>query len=236
MGRCELVLSVEHATSAIPARYRPLFHGQDKLLSSHRGWDPGAAMLGRRLARASGAPLHLARASRLLVDCNRSRRHARHFSEFTRALAGAEKERILALYYQPFRDAVEREIAAQMTGRRTVLHLSVHSFTPVLNGYSRRADIGLLYDPSRERELAFCLAWQRLLRDDGIVARRNYPYRGVGDGHVAGLRRVFRADRYLGIEIEINQRLILPAGAAWQKLAQRIEQSLIMLLDGRWQG
>ena len=33
-----------------------------------------------------------------------------------------------------------------------MIHLSSHSFTPELDGKVRKADIGLIYDPARQRE------------------------------------------------------------------------------------
>jgi hypothetical protein len=37
--------------------------------------------------------------------------------------------------------------------------------------------------------------------------RRNYPYLGRSDGLTTYLRRRFDRDRYVGVEIEVNQRL-----------------------------
>ncbi len=43
--------------------------------------------------------------------------------------------------------------------------------------------------------------------------RRNYPYLGTADGHTTQARRIFPANAYLGIELELNQRLLdRPAG------------------------
>ena len=42
-----------------------------------------------------------------------------------------------------------------------------------------------------------------------LSLRMNYPYRGVNDGHVTALRRRFGADGYLGLELEINQNLLV---------------------------
>jgi hypothetical protein len=41
--------------------------------------------------------------------------------------------------------------------------------------------------------------------------RRNAPYRGDSDGLTSALRRERSAERYLGIELELNQRLIATA-------------------------
>jgi predicted N-formylglutamate amidohydrolase len=97
----------------------------------------------------------------------------------------------------------------------------VHSFTPELNGKVRTADVGLLYDPTRDAERELCRRWQKALltqiaatRGDrtniwsDYRIRRNYPYRGSSDGLTTTLRRVFPALAYIGIELEVNQALL----------------------------
>jgi predicted N-formylglutamate amidohydrolase len=205
MNEVFLLLSCEHGGNRVPAAYRSLFRGADALLASHRGWDIGALEVARALGRALDAPLCAATVSRLVVDLNRSRHHPRLFSEQTRSLAAHEQEQIVRRYYTPHREKVEALVAAAAQ-RGCALHFAIHSFTPKLAGHVRNADIGLLYDPARSRERTLCLALKRELSHDGLRVRLNYPYRGVSDGLTRHLRTVFPSERYLGVEIEINQR------------------------------
>jgi predicted N-formylglutamate amidohydrolase len=112
------------------------------------------------------------------------------------------------------------------------VHVSSHSFTPKLDGELRRADIGLLYDPSRPGEAALCAAWRAALRAaaPGLVVRRNYPYRGTSDALVTDLRRRFSPSRYLGIEIEVNQKFAQAGGAQWRALRRLLVASLAQVL------
>jgi predicted N-formylglutamate amidohydrolase len=90
-----------------------------------------------------------------------------------------------------------------------VIHVGVHTFTPVLHGHRRKTEIGLLYDPSRVREEDFCLGLQKFLRlHSNLAVHRNLPYRGTGNGLVMALRKEFPLSKYLGLELEINQRLL----------------------------
>jgi predicted N-formylglutamate amidohydrolase len=202
-----LLLTCEHGGNTVPPAYRPLFRGKDRLLATHRGYDLGARDAARYLERALGAPLVCATVTRLLADLNRSVGNPALFSRFTRPLPPGERQQILDRHYHPYRDLVAGWIAAHVRRGESVLHLSVHSFTPVLNGQRRRADIGLLYDPARPREARLCDEWQAALRacEAGWQVRRNYPYRGVSDGFIPLLRRRFPRSRYIGVEIEINQ-------------------------------
>ncbi|MBC7773424.1 MAG: N-formylglutamate amidohydrolase [Pyrinomonadaceae bacterium] len=204
----QLLLTCEHATNRVPARFAPLFHEHQTLLSSHRGYDPGALMLARFMQRSLKSPLLASTVSRLLIENNRSLHHRNLFSLVTRELDDHERDRIIRQYYTPHRSAVVDRAAAMMREGRTVLHVGVHSFTPVLNGEVRRADIGLLFDPRRRLEASICRTWQARLEASlpGMVIRRNYPYKGISDGLTTSLRKQFPAGRYLGVELEVNSK------------------------------
>jgi predicted N-formylglutamate amidohydrolase len=98
-------------------------------------------------------------------------------------------------------------VRERLHAKQDVVHVSVHSFTPELDGDVRNADIGLLYDPKRKHEKAFCERWRTelLRRAPGLRVRMNYPYTGTSDGFTTALRRIFPKG-YCGIELEVNQR------------------------------
>lgn len=213
--RPALLLTCEHGGNRIPAEYRALFAGHGERLAGHQGYDAGALACARGLSAALRAPLIHAEVSRLLVDLNRSPHHPALFSDLTRALPGAQREAILARHYFPHRRRIERWIAARVRAGRIVLHVAVHSFTPVLGGKVRGADLGLLYDPARPLEARLCRRWQAALRDaGGLRVRRNYPYRGVSDGLTTYLRGRFPRRLYAGVELEINQDILARPRAA----------------------
>lgn len=215
-----LIITCEHGGNRIPRAYAPLFREAGPVLKSHRGYDLGSLELAELFAHELHAPLFASAVSRLLVELNRSLRHPALFSEFVTGLDRTAKQRLLDEHYRPHREAVEEAIAQRVTKDRSVVHVSVHSFTPVLNGVQRTADVGLLYDPLRARERAFCTAWQRLLRQrrSDLRVRRNYPYLGKSDGFTTYLRKQFPDRAYAGIELEVNQ--LWPQGPKqkWRQL------------------
>jgi len=188
-----VVITCEHGGNAVPPAYRAALMGRRGLLKTHRGYDKGALPVARQLASWFKAPLHVGTVTRLVVDLNRS--------------AGDQAPALLKRWYWPYRRAVEADIAKRVKRGQRVLHLSVHSFTPIKNGVVRKADIGLLYDPDRQLEAVICRAWQPLLRLHGYKVRRNYPYVGWSDGFTTHLRTLFPASLYAGIEVEMNQKL-----------------------------
>jgi predicted N-formylglutamate amidohydrolase len=223
-----LLITCEHGGKRIPARYRTLFRGRRALLDSHRGYDPGALVMGRALARAFQVPLVASTVSRLVVDLNRSIGHPRLFSAATRGAPSLLRAEIVERHYLPYRAEVER-LVTQAVGRgRRVIHIASHSFTPALDGKVRRADVGLLYHPARHGEAALCARWKASL---AIIApelrvRRNYPYAGKGDGLTSHLRLRFPPGAYVGIELEVNQKIVIEAGRRWTSLRRALVESL----------
>ena len=69
-GTAAICLVCEHASSAIP-RSLGILGLNEMARKSHAAWDPGAALLARKLAASLDAPLVLGRVSRLVHDCNR---------------------------------------------------------------------------------------------------------------------------------------------------------------------
>ena len=229
----KVVFTCEHASNRVPARWASLFVGRQRILETHWGWDIGAAWVARRLAKRLGAPLVEGRWSRLLVELNKSPDHPRHFSKFAARLGAADKRTITDLFWRPHREKVTAMVADGIRSHGRVFHIMVHSFTPVLGGDRRRADIGLLYDPKRAREKTICGRWRELLgdHDDSLRVRRNYPYLGINNGLIPDLRRTFAENRYVGMELELNQMQLgatKSPRARW--LLHSLEQTLGALL------
>lgn len=206
----ELLVTCEHGGNQVPAEYRELFADAADLLASHRGYDAGALEVARAIAHRFGARLVYSQTTRLLVDLNRSLSHPRLCSERSRVLNADEKRSLLARHYSPYREEVEGAVAAAVGAGRRVLHVSSHSFSPVLDGVERNADVGLLFDPRRAAEASCAARWRAALRAavPHWTVRRNYPYRGTSDGLTTHLRKRFGDEHYAGIELEVNQRLV----------------------------
>lgn len=226
------LVTCEHGGNRVPARYRHLFVGHEAQLRTHRGYDPGALALARDLANRLGATCFVSTVSRLLVDLNRSIGHPKLYSEATRDAPPTLRHEILDAHYLPYRNAVHADVADAVARGARVIHISSHSFTPVLDGVVRDADIGLLYDPGRPGEAALCRRWQMLLAKTlpAFRIRRNSPYTGKSDGLTAYLRRHYGADAYVGIEFEINQKHVRP-NAQWRVLRAAIIDALLVALE-----
>jgi predicted N-formylglutamate amidohydrolase len=222
------IITCEHGGNRIPAPYRRLFVGQGALLDSHRGFDAGSLVMAKALARACRAPLVASTVSRLLIDLNRSVAHPQLFSAVTRAAPAETRAQIVERYYRPYRERVEDLVGQAVSRGDRVMHISSHSFTGELNGRVRNADVGLLYHPSRRGEAEVCGRWKEVL---AVVApelrvRRNYPYAGKGDGLTSHLRLRFAPCDYVGVELEVNQSIVIAADRRWTALRRLLIDSL----------
>lgn len=194
------LVSCEHGGHKVPRFLNGSVNIPSRVLESHRGYDEGALKIAKVLAKKLGLKLHSNEISRLVIDYNRSLTHPKIWSEYTKTIDDQLKARLIDGY-----KSYRKEILEDY--RLGNIHLSIHSLTPSLNGQVRNCDMALLYDPSRKKEKEFCHELKKKLEDQAIYCRFNYPYRGIADGLATKLRREL-GPRYLGIEVEFNQKIL----------------------------
>lgn len=233
LSQYRFVITCEHASPAIPDGWKSLLEPFCATCEEHRIWDPGAAEIATHLANLLEAPLFKGEHTRLLVDLNRSAHHAALFSPAIQELTDLQRTHILTAHYYPFRHEVVRLLDFLVTEGRPIVHLSIHSFTPHFGGETRDADFGLLFDPGShwEREAADLWLYHLQSAHPDLICRANYPYLGTDDGHVTALRLAFGRYRYLGLELEFNQKLPLADEA--EGYARWVCQSLRRTLNNK---
>ena len=217
-GRCSAVLVCDHASNRVPERLGNLGLGPH-LLADHIGWDPGAADVARRLAADLDSPLVSSGYSRLVIDCNRPPGHPASIAERSAGvsipgnlgLSPSQRSIRIDALFRPYHDAIAGLLDRRI--HRPTLLISIHSFTPILNGRLRPWHIGISHwrDP---RLAAFLLGALRRTGDLAVGDNEPYPIENSIDytiprhGEGRGLPSVM---------IEIRQdRLRTSAGAtAW---------------------
>ena len=176
-----LILVCDHASRKIPACLGDM--GLDPLTRRcHLAWDIGAGNLTRELAARLGATAVLGGYSRLVLDCNRELTDLSAFLEFGDGVAipgnvgisDAEKAARAQALFWPYHHAIENEVRRLATTGKKPLMLAIHSFTPVLDGVSRRWQIGVLWDVD-SRVSSMLLS---RLRQAGYEVGDNQPYSG----------------------------------------------------------
>jgi len=205
-----LILTCEHASNRLPAAFKKAVPAD--ILKTHRAYDIGALAVFRKLVKFAKPEFYCeGKYSRLFVDLNRTLTNKSAFSDYHKQLeardtAFAAKVKAQAsAYWTEYRDNVEKFIASNKGA--PIVHLGIHSFTPELNGKVRNTDIGILYDPARPLERTYAQVIKNEIKRlyPAMKVRFNYPYKGTSDGLTTTLRKKF-GQRYVGIEIEINQK------------------------------
>lgn len=151
-----LLLVCDHASRRFPESLGDL--GLDPVARTcHLAWDIGAGPLTERVATELGVTTVLAEYSRLIVDCNRDLVDPSAFLEFgdgivihgNRGLDQRAKDQRAQEIYWPYHYAIDMELKRLAAIDYPPALISIHSFTPVLDGVSRHWEIGVLWDADR---------------------------------------------------------------------------------------
>jgi len=213
-----LIFVCDHASNALPAGFEALGLAPESF-HHHIAYDIGAADVTRAMANAFNAPALLGRYSRLLIDLNRGPDDPTLVMKLSDGaiIPGnarvdfAEIDRRTALYYRPYHDAIEAQIARARSMEIAPVIISIHSFTPEWRGVGRPWQIGILWD-RRDGRLAHPLM-EELRREGDLIVGDNQPYSGELE-HDCMAQHALRHG-FAHALIEIRQDLIAdPPGAA----------------------
>ncbi|MEI9985286.1 MAG: N-formylglutamate amidohydrolase [Aliidongia sp.] len=181
-GRPDLLLVCDHAGAAVPAALDRLGL-DDSALARHIGWDIGAAAVTHLLARRLGAPAVLSGYSRLVIDCNRTLDDPTSIPMISdgqvvpgnQELSATEKQARAEACFWPYHRAIEAQLERATALGAAPAMISMHSFTPWMNGFARPWHIGILWerDPRIPVPLLAGLAAR-----PGLVVGDNQPYSG----------------------------------------------------------
>jgi predicted N-formylglutamate amidohydrolase len=215
-GASRALLLCDHASNHVPASVS----GGDLGLSPaemgrHIAYDIGVHGVTLELARLLDAPAVLGRFSRLVIDPNRGeddptlvmRLYDGTIVPANRRITPEERERRLDAWHRPFHAAIDTLIETRLAAGVPPALISIHSFTPRLQGRSPRPwHVGVLWHVD-DRLSAPLIA--RLEAEPDLCVGDNQPYAGQLEGDTLsrhGLRRGLRH-----VLIEIRQDLIATA-------------------------
>lgn len=240
-GAARVLLCCDHAGQAVPAALNDLGLAP-ALLDRHIAYDIGAAEVTRHLADMLDAPAVLGGYSRLVIDLNRPLDDPTSIAAVSDGIAvpgnqdldAAARTRRAQTFFHPYHtDLAGRLTAARNRGVVPAL-LSIHSFTPVMDGDERPWHIGVLWN--RDDRIAGPLMhrlrqggdrlWPGLCIGDNqpYSARASYGYTMAVHAESVGLPHVL---------VEIRQDLIDTATgqATWAGILGRVLQR-VLAYDG----
>lgn len=219
-GKAPLVMICDHAGRAIPQALGDLGLSP-AARRQHIAWDIGVAEVAAILAGALDAPALLAGYSRLVIDCNRRLDDPTSIAQESdrvpvpgnRGLDAAARAARAAELFRPYHAAIAATIDAKLAAGQAPVVLSLHSFTPEMNGFRRPWHFGILWNQDPRLPVPLMA---RLAELPDVCVGDNEPYTGrdehgysvVAHGEARGLAHAL---------IEIRQDLISDAGgvALW---------------------
>lgn len=209
-----ILIVCDHASNAMPKSVKSLglTAAQRRM---HIAWDPGTAHIGRYLAKKLKSRLLLANFSRLVVDLNRGHDHAecmRATSDHVKVpgnskLAAAAKNARLDALYWPYHAEIDRHLDALESGKQAPLLISLHSFTPSMDGFDRPWHIGVMWN--KQEKLARRLIRQLKQDNPALVIGENEPY--TLKGAIGGRDTISRHGEGRGLPyiiVEFRQDLV----------------------------
>lgn len=227
-----LLITCEHASSSVPRALRG-GAAMGSLLASHWASDIGAWDIARRVANLLGASAIGGLRSRLVIDLNRAVGDPTLVVSsaggldlpWNRALEPLEIERRIVGLHLPYHGEIERLIARRLVRGVRPLLLSIHTFTPELDGAVRCYDAGVLFvDHERAaRRLG------RGLAAAGLSVRYNEPYSGL-EGLMYAIHRHGSHHGLPCLELELSQASTAVAGRRGQ-LASVVAAAVADLLS-----
>ena len=212
-GASPYLLLGDHAGRAVPAALAGLGLPAEAM-DGHIAWDIGIAGLGQRLAVALDAPFIHQAYSRLVIDCNRKPGDPAAAPAVSDGLAipgnadlpAEAMAHRRAEIYQPYQDAVAAALDRRAAQGRSTLLVSLHSFSPVMQGQARPWRFGVLHrgDSALSRRVLGLLRGRI-----GEEAGDNQPYAMDQVDNTVPLHADPRGLDYL--ELEVRQDLIADA-------------------------
>jgi predicted N-formylglutamate amidohydrolase len=181
LAESPILLVCDHASCRFPQALGDM--GLDPFARRcHLAIDIGAGKLTESLAKSLGVTAVIAQYSRLVVDCNRQLMDPGAFLEYgdgilvpgNRNLTREDKDARANSIYWPYHNAIDEQIKRLKAFGSKPLFVSVHSFTPVLNGVSRAVQMGVLWDKDPVVAQFFIEGF----REAGYLTGDNEPYSG----------------------------------------------------------
>lgn len=183
-GRAKCVIVCDHASNRVPKALGTM--GLKKAeLKKHIAWDPGTEDIGYYLSKKMDAALVLANYSRLVVDLNRGedapecmRAESDHIRiPANEGLTAAQKKQRIGEIFNPYHKVLGAQLKRHIDKGVAPLLLSLHSFTPEMDGFKRPWHIGVLWN--KEEGIA-----KRLVES----LRKNNPDLRIGDNEPYSLK------------------------------------------------
>lgn len=180
-GSAPVLIVCDHASNRVPLALNNV--GLSKAdLQKHIAWDPGTEHIGQYMSEKLDATAFFATYSRIVVDVNRGERSPECMREVSdhivvpgnQNLTAAQKRQRLDEIFFPYHRALTAQIKSYRKKGIVPLIVSLHSFTPEMDGFKRPWEIGVLWN--KEEALARRVIDNLCAQNPGMTVGENEPY------------------------------------------------------------
>ena len=212
-AQSRVLVLCDHASNRVPDDINNGTLGiSDADMARHIAYDIGARGTALEMSKALNAPMLASCFSRLVIDPNRGeddptilmKIYDHTIVEGNRYADATEKRLRIEAYHRPYHAAIDKALASITDKGHQPIILSVHSYTPQLNGRPERPwHIGILWD--KDGRIAEPLI-EKLSENPEICVGNNEPY----SGELRGDTMYYHATRngYAHVLIELRHDLI----------------------------
>jgi len=180
-GKAQCLIVCDHASNRIPVALGTLGLSK-KDREKHIAWDPGTENIGRYLSKQLDAPAYFATFSRIVVDVNRGANSPECMREVydhipvpgNMNLSRAQKKQRIDEIFTPYHKNLAAQVQRFLKKKRIPMIISVHSFTPEMDGYRRPWHIGILWN--KEDDIARQLVDNLRRQNPTLIIGENEPY------------------------------------------------------------
>jgi predicted N-formylglutamate amidohydrolase len=177
--------------------------------------------------------LFLTAYSRLVIDCNRRLHDPTSIPQESdrtpipgnRGLSPEDRRQRQEEIFTPYHMALETELQRRLEGGSVPVVVSLHSFTPVMNGFQRPWHVGILWN--RDARLPVPLM-RRLAMEPDLIVGDNEPYSGR-DGHGYSIKAHAERKGLAHALFEIRQDLIAEESGQerWADILHRVLKDVL---------
>jgi predicted N-formylglutamate amidohydrolase len=227
-----LIFSCEHATCAVPDANKEVFQPEMERITSAEGWDVGALNLAQSFSMKFRTPLVQCEFSRLLIDCHCRENDPARWSDFYEMLTDMQRIRLQEKHLIAHAQMLRQRVMTELERHETVVHISIHTFDPEKHP---DVDVSLLFSEGKVGEASLGLAWIAAMQDEapGLAVVENVKFYAERSQTVLdGLRDEFGSQRYVGLELQVCNKLFLsPVLMRWDKCKLMLQSSLLRALQ-----
>ena len=210
----------ESAVCTVPEWHRADFKDHQDLVTSSKGWSPGALNLAQGIASRLHAPLLHAEMSRLIVDLSRHPEDDARWSHISKTFTEDQRQRLDDRQKTQYLGQLDQRISDAIGRGEEVIHISVDT-VPDPGG----ACIVFTYDTRSPSEAEWVAEWSSAIRSGMPDV---YIRNDAAPGHdlASYLREKFPAG-FSSVRITVDQRCFLEGTPVkWTPLKKAISHNV----------